>query len=97
MKTFKPYSLTVKRHFPTLLVYGCVEPGEVIIRQGDVGNYFYFVVSGSVMVEVESHDASSGQLISNFHCDTGGVFKSKHCCTHFLLCENLDLGNSKYL
>ena len=41
---------------PPVLFYDVFERDRVVIRQGDVGYSFYFIVSGSVLVEIQDKD-----------------------------------------
>ena len=37
------------------------EKGRVVIRQGDIGFNFYFILSGSVFVEMQEEDQKTGK------------------------------------
>ena len=60
LKCFERYSLLVRRELAKVIIYQSLEKGRVVIRQGDVGFNFYFIVSGSVLVEVLQEDPITG-------------------------------------
>ena len=53
---FSRYSLYVRQELAHVLYYEAFEKGRVVIRQGDTGYSFYFIVSGSVLVEIQDKD-----------------------------------------
>ena len=57
---FSRYSLYVRQELAHVLFYEVFEQGRVVIRQGDIGFSFYFIVSGSVLVEVQDKDPVTG-------------------------------------
>ena len=68
---FSRYSLYVRQELANVLFYEVFESGRVVIRQGDVGFSFYFIVSGSVLVEVQDKDPVSGGVRNNIVGELG--------------------------
>ena len=68
---FGRYSLYVRQELAHVLFYEVFEKGRVVIRQGDVGYSFYFIVSGSVLVEVQDKDPVSGVVRTNIVGELG--------------------------
>lgn len=68
---FSRYSLYVRHELAHVLFYDVFERGRVIIRQGDVGYSFYFIVSGSVLVEIQDKDPISGVVRNNIVGELG--------------------------
>ncbi len=60
LKCFDRYPLYVRKELASVLYYETFEKGRVVIRQGDSGFNFYFIVSGSVLVEVQEEDQLTG-------------------------------------
>lgn len=60
LKCFDRYPLYVRKELASVLYYEAFEKGRVVIRQGDSGFNFYFIVSGSVLVEVQEEDPLTG-------------------------------------
>ena len=56
LKCFDQYTIPVRKQLSTVLYFEAFEKGRVIIRQGHPGYNFYFIVSGSVSVELEEID-----------------------------------------
>ena len=50
---FAPLSLASKEQIASTLVEVTAEPGEVVIRKGDVGDRFYLVADGTLAAEVD--------------------------------------------
>jgi CRP-like cAMP-binding protein len=67
LKCFSQYTPYTLRELSRILGYEAFEKGRVVIRQGDPGLSFYFVVSGTVNVEVNEHevDARTGKRRSH--------------------------------
>ena len=68
---FSRYSLYVRHELAHVLFYDVFERGRVVIRQGDVGYSFYFIVSGSVLVEIQDKDPISGIVRNNIVGELG--------------------------
>ena len=62
---FSRYSLYVRHELAHVLFYDVFERDRVVIRQGDVGYSFCFIVSGSVLVEIQDKDPVSGIVRNN--------------------------------
>ncbi|XP_062520482.1 uncharacterized protein LOC134195480 [Corticium candelabrum] len=61
LKCFEQYSPFVLRELSRVLYYEAYEKGRVVVKQGDPGWSFYFVVVGTVNVEVTEKDPVSGE------------------------------------
>ncbi|CAH3175808.1 unnamed protein product, partial [Porites evermanni] len=61
LKCFDRYPMYVKRELARVLYYDMFEKGRVVIKQGHAGISFYFIVSGSVMVERMEEDRHTGE------------------------------------
>ena len=61
LKCFDRYPLYVRKELASVLYYQAFERGRVVIRQGDIGFNFYFIISGSVLVEVQEEDQTTGK------------------------------------
>ena len=61
LKCFDRYPIYVRKELASVLYYEAFEQGRVIIRQGAVGFNFYFIISGSVLVEVQEEDQMTGK------------------------------------
>ena len=48
---FAPLSLAAKERIASLLVHTAVHTGDVVIRAGDLGDRFYIVEAGALVVE----------------------------------------------
>jgi MFS family permease len=57
---FAPLSLAAKERIASLLEAAPAEPGEIVIRAGDVGDRFYIVKDGELGVEVGEHRSRLG-------------------------------------
>ena len=68
---FSRYSLYVRQELAHVLFYDVFERGRVVIRQGDVGYSFYFIVSGSVLVQIQDKDPVSGIVRNNIVGELG--------------------------
>ena len=71
LKCFERYSMFVRRQLAEVLFYHSFEKGRVIIRQGDQGFNFYFILSGSVLIEVQQEDPQTGTKHSNIMGELG--------------------------
>ena len=60
LKCFERYSLLVRHELVKVIIYQSFEKGRVVIRQGDVGFNFYFIISGSVLIEILQEDPITG-------------------------------------
>ncbi len=60
LKCFDRYSLETRKALSKVMYYERIEKDRVVIRQGQVGMAFYFIVSGSVLVETEAKDELHG-------------------------------------
>jgi len=56
LKCFDRYSLHIKQGLARVIDYDKFEDGRLIVRQGHPGNSFYFIVSGSVVVDRREYD-----------------------------------------
>ncbi|XP_071787118.1 uncharacterized protein [Asterias amurensis] len=61
LKCFERYSSTVRQELSCVLHYESFEDGRVIVRQGHPGLSFYFILSGTVIVEVTEEDKRTGE------------------------------------
>jgi len=61
----------VRKELARVLYYETFEAGRVIIRQGDLGFNFYFIVSGNVLVEVQEEDQMTGKKLNTIVGDLG--------------------------
>ncbi|KAK3731514.1 hypothetical protein QZH41_008547 [Actinostola sp. cb2023] len=61
MKGFDRYPMYVKRELAKVVYYAMYNSRRVIIRQGHIGVSFYFIVSGSVIVERIEEDKVTGE------------------------------------
>ena len=52
--------LSVGNWLRSFLFYHSFEKGRVIIRQGDQDFNYYFILSGSVLIEVQQEDPQTG-------------------------------------
>ena len=68
---FSRYSLYVRHELTHVLFYDVFERDRVVFRQGDVGYSFYFIVSGSVLVEIQDKDPVSGVVRNNIVGELG--------------------------
>ena len=50
---FAPLSLAAKERIASLLVPASIHPGDVVIQIGDVGDRFYILESGALVVEAD--------------------------------------------
>jgi MFS family permease len=57
---FAPLSVAAKEHVAARLVPVTVEPGDVVIRTGDVGERFYVVADGELDVDAGGRHSTSG-------------------------------------
>ena len=61
LKCFERYPVYVRKELSSVLYYESFEKGRVIIRQGDIGFNFYFILSGGVLVELQEEDQQTGK------------------------------------
>jgi len=61
LKCFDRYSILVKKGLARVIDYDKFEDGRLIIKQGHPGNSFYFIVSGSVVVDRKEFDPFVGE------------------------------------
>ena len=61
LKCFDRYPIYVRKELARVLYYESFEKGRVVIRQGDIGFNFYFILSGSVLVEMQEEDQKTGK------------------------------------
>ena len=73
---FNRYSAYVRRELARVLYYEKIEKDHFVIRQGKVGWFFYFIVSGSVLVEMQDICLRSGKRVTMIagEIKAGGVF-----------------------
>ena len=64
LKCFDRYPVYVRRELAQILYYDAFEKDRVVIRQGDVGFNFYFILSGSVFVEMQEEDRRTGKKVN---------------------------------
>ena len=76
LKCFECYSVYVRKELARVLLYKAFEKGRVIIRQGDIGFSLYFILSGSVFVEVQEEDQVTGKKHNQIvhELETGAAF-----------------------
>lgn len=60
LKCFSRYSSYVKKELARIIAFESFENGRVVVRQGDIGYSFYFIIQGSVLVEVQDKDTKPG-------------------------------------
>ena len=60
LKCFSRYSSYVKKELAKIVTFQSFEQGRVVVRQGDIGFSYYFIIQGSVFVEVQDKDAKVG-------------------------------------
>lgn len=60
LKCFERYSPYIRKELAKLIYYEAYDKDRVIIRQGDTGMKFYFIISGSVLIEKEYMDPQTG-------------------------------------
>ena len=63
LKCLRKYPIFVRMELSKCLLYDKYEKGRVVLRQGDVGYNFYFIISGSVLVEIENINEKTGKLV----------------------------------
>ena len=64
LKCFDRYPMYVRKELARVLCYESFEKGRVVIRQGDIGFNFYFILSGSVLVEMQEKDKRTGKKLN---------------------------------
>lgn len=60
LKCFDRYSVFIRKELTRVIYYEAFEKGRVVLRQGDMGFNFYFIVSGGVLIEVNHEDPQTG-------------------------------------
>ena len=63
LKCLRKYPIFVRMELSKCLLYDKFEKGRVVLRQGDTGYYFYFIISGSVLVEIENVNKDTGESV----------------------------------
>lgn len=64
LKCFDRYPMYVRKELARVLYYESFDKGRVVIRQGDIGFNFYFILSGSVFVEMQEKDQRTGKKLN---------------------------------
>ena len=64
LKCFDRYPMYVRKELARVLYYESFDVGRVVIRQGDIGFNFYFILSGSVYVEMQEKDQRTGKKVN---------------------------------
>lgn len=62
LSCFNRYSIYVRNELARVLYYDAFGRDRVVIRQGNMGFNFYFVISGSVLVKVKEKDPLTGNV-----------------------------------
>ena len=62
LKCLKKYPEDIRSELARVLHYEKFEKGRVVIRQGDIGVYFYFILNGSVLIEIDDVDRSGKDI-----------------------------------
>lgn len=62
LSCFNRYSTYVRNELARVLYYDAFGRDRVVIRQGDMGFNFYFVISGSVLVKIKEKDPLTGNV-----------------------------------
>lgn len=60
LKCFSRYSSCVLKELARKIAFESFEQGRVVVRQGDIGYSFYFIIHGSVLVEIQDKGSKSG-------------------------------------
>ncbi|XP_069129451.1 uncharacterized protein [Argopecten irradians] len=60
---FAKYSRKVKEELARFVWYDLYEAGRIVIRQGDMGNRMYFLVSGTVSIHRTEEDPKTGAKV----------------------------------
>ena len=63
LNCLKRYSINVRVELSKYLLYEKFEKDRIVLRQGDIGYYFYFILSGSVLIEMEEENEKTGDII----------------------------------
>eukprot|EP00057_Strongylocentrotus_purpuratus_P011264 XP_011665738.1 PREDICTED: uncharacterized protein LOC105438988 [Strongylocentrotus purpuratus] len=61
LKSFNRYSKTIRHELAGVLYFDSFEAGRLIVKQGHPGLAFYFILSGSVVFEVNETDTRTGE------------------------------------
>ena len=61
LKCFSRYSTYLKKDLAKIVMFESFDGGRVVVRQGDVGFSFYFIIDGNVFVEVMEEDPVTKQ------------------------------------
>ncbi|CAH1258884.1 CNBD2 [Branchiostoma lanceolatum] len=64
IRAFEKYTFDVKMQLCRHIFYMNCEKGRLILRQGHIGEAFYFIFSGSVLVNKIEHDHRTGEQVS---------------------------------
>ncbi|XP_070565316.1 cyclic nucleotide-binding domain-containing protein 2-like isoform X2 [Ptychodera flava] len=65
MKSFEKFTQKIRLQICKMARYTCCEKGRVIVRQGHIGYNFYFIYAGSVFVQLELKDETTGIVSAN--------------------------------
>ena len=76
LNCFQRYTAYVRKELAKVLYYEKVEKDRVVIRQGNVGWFFYFVVSGSALIEMQALCKKTGKMVTMIagEIQAGGMF-----------------------
>lgn len=76
LNCFSRYSAFVRKELARVLYYEKIEKDHFVIRQGRIGWFFYFIVSGTVLVEMQDLCLLSGKKVTMIagEIKAGGVF-----------------------
>eukprot|EP00058_Branchiostoma_floridae_P012115 XP_002597603.1 hypothetical protein BRAFLDRAFT_82294 [Branchiostoma floridae] len=64
IRAFEKYTYDVKMQLCRHIFYMNCEKGRLVLRQGHIGEAFYFIFSGSVLVNKIEHDHRTGEQVS---------------------------------
>ena len=77
---FAPLSLAAKERIASLLVHTAVHTGDVVIRAGDLGDRFYIVEAGALVVETSERQTVVETSERQTTVVPGGFSARSHCC-----------------
>lgn len=63
LNCLKKYPICVRKELSKCLLYEKFEKDRVVLRQGDMSYYFYFIITGSVLIEIEDEDEETGDVV----------------------------------
>ena len=63
LNCLKKYPINVRVELSKCLLFEKLEKDQIVLRQGDMGYYFYFILSGSVLIEIEDEDEETGVVV----------------------------------